>query len=473
MLGRRPFWSDWSVRAQLISALAAINILAVIVAAIVSVLNSRTATLLEIQSSLEVAQRFVQATVADLPPEHREQKLLERLPRDLKHLRHVRILIKDASGQVKAVSPEHDDSGEMGVLGEAPGWFAGLMRPQLARRTVKIVTVDHANPVIIAGDPTDEIQQHWESFRSLAIVWVVLDLATLVLLYVVLGRVLSPLRSLSDGMLDLEDGDYRTRLPVPRVKEIAVISHQFNALAEGLSAAQASNGKLYSRLIAVQEKEKAEIASELHDEAGPCLFGISANAASIKTIAKSIGSAGIDKHAKEILAISQRLKAMNRATIRKLRPICIDRAAIADLIGDRLSDLGARYPHVAIELDMDLARSSYGEAVDLLIYRTVEQGLLHAICERRANRIALNLFEEQADLDGEARLCVVFNDDGMASNDSPAPGGAGASSAFERIKALGGDWQFETTSAREGVLRVRMPSEVRVEAPEARATELV
>ena len=32
----------------------------------------------------------------------------------------------------------------------------------------------------------------------------------------------------------------------------------------------------------MQEEERREIANELHDEAGPCLFGITANASSIR-----------------------------------------------------------------------------------------------------------------------------------------------------------------------------------------------
>jgi two-component system sensor histidine kinase UhpB len=45
------------------------------------------------------------------------------------------------------------------------------------------------------------------------------------------------------------------------------------------------NCRLYRQLISVQEEERREIANELHDEAGPCLFGITANASSIRMLA--------------------------------------------------------------------------------------------------------------------------------------------------------------------------------------------
>jgi len=98
-------------------------------------------------------------------------------------------------------------------------------------------------------------------------------------------RVLDPLASLSKGMLRLEDGHYATRLQAPKVKELAVITNRFNTLAESLDVAREENSGLYRQLISVQEEERREIANELHDEAGPCLFGITANASSIQTIA--------------------------------------------------------------------------------------------------------------------------------------------------------------------------------------------
>ena len=67
------------------------------------------------------------------------------------------------------------------------------------------------------------------------------------------------------------------------MKELAVITERFNTLAGALDTARVENSRLYRQLISVQEEERREIATELHDEAGPCLFGITANASSIQT----------------------------------------------------------------------------------------------------------------------------------------------------------------------------------------------
>ena len=173
------------------------------------------------------------------------------------------------------------------------------------------------------------------------------------LLYVVLGRVLDPLQNLSSGMARLEDGHYATRLATPKVKELAVITNRFNTLAGALDIARDENSGLYRQLITVQEEERREIANELHDEAGPCLFGITANASSIQTIADQLTdprTAGITHRVGEILGIIERLKLMNRALLKKLRPGSHGRVGLAELINELVAGFERRHPDTHIAL---------------------------------------------------------------------------------------------------------------------------
>ena len=281
----QKLWYDRPVRTQLLVAVALINLLAGVAAAAVSILNTRTATRVEIEASLEVAQRFVDAAIKDLSSQGKLDQLRQYLPQQLKHLRHVRIYYMDVMGQLSVVSPP---GAEVEEQVQPPQWYSDLVRPQVPGRAVRVVAADGANPVVIVGEPADEIAEAWQDFYSLAIVWLALDVFILVLLYLVLGRVLNPLQSLSRGMARLEDGHYATRLPTPKVKELAVITNRFNTLAGALDVAREENSGLYRQLITVQEEERRDIANELHDEAGPCLFGITANASSIQTIADQI-----------------------------------------------------------------------------------------------------------------------------------------------------------------------------------------
>ena len=95
--------------------------------------------------------------------------------------------------------------------------------------------------MIIIGQPSDEIAEAWRDFSSLAIVWLTLNALILLILYVVLGRLLNPLAQFSKGMLSLEEGHYATRLALPKVKELAVLTARFNTLAAAKSR-EASSG---------------------------------------------------------------------------------------------------------------------------------------------------------------------------------------------------------------------------------------
>ena len=129
----QKLWYDRPVRTQLLIAIGAINLIAALLAGFISIINTRTATRVEIEASLEIAQRFVTATMS-----------------------HVRIMFMDTMGQLTVVSPQ---PGIVTRPAEAPRWFAGLVRPQLVGRAVRVVAIDHANPVIIIGEPSDEIAE--------------------------------------------------------------------------------------------------------------------------------------------------------------------------------------------------------------------------------------------------------------------------------------------------------------------------
>ena len=149
----QKLWYDRPVRTQLLVAVGLINLVAALVAGAVTILNTRTATRVEIEASLEIAQRFVGATVKDLAAQGKLDQLQQELPLELKHLRHVRILFMDAMGQLTVVSPQTDATGA-DIRPRAPSWFAALVRPQLVGRAVRVVAAEHANPVLSASRPT-------------------------------------------------------------------------------------------------------------------------------------------------------------------------------------------------------------------------------------------------------------------------------------------------------------------------------
>jgi two-component system sensor histidine kinase UhpB len=457
-------------------AVAIINLLAALLAGAVSIMNTRTATKVEIEASLEVAQRFVAASLKELAAQGKLTQLNQELPLQLKHLRHVRIMYMDTMGQLAVVSPQPDE--EEVARPYVPKWFVTLVRPQVSGRAVRVVALEGANPVIIVGEPADEIAEAWQDFSSLAVVWLVLNAFILAILYVVLGRVLDPLAHLSKGMLNLEDGHYATRLDLPRVKELAVITEQFNTLAGALDSARDENSRLYRQLITVQEEERRAIANELHDEAGPCLFGITANASSIQTLAAQRGgrAAEITQRVGEILSIAERLKLMNRTLLKKLRPGPLGRVTLAELLDELIAGFQKRHPDTHIDVSFGKLAQSYGEAIDLTLYRCVQEGVTNAIRHGSARTLTIKLAEmPETQRNGSkrtrARLALSLSDDGMGM--APAtPRGFGLTAMTERVRSLGGRCVIDSAPSKGTTIHVEIPVE-RAAATAERTPELV
>jgi two-component system, NarL family, sensor histidine kinase UhpB len=380
----------------------------------------------------------------------------------------------DTMGQLTVVSPQRDSTTRSA---KAPRWFAELVRPQPVGRAVRVVAVDHANPVIIIGEPADEIAEAWRDFSSLAIVWLTLNALILLILYVVLGRLLNPLAHLSKGMLSLEEGHYATRLTLPKIKELAVFTERFNTLASALGTARDENSRLYRQLISVQEEERREVANELHDEAGPCLFGITANASSIQTLANQGPdgrTAEITRRVGEILSITERLKVMNRALLKKLRPGPLGRVKLAVLLDELIAGFQRRHPDTHILVNFGKLADSYGEGIDLTLYRCIQERITNAIRHGKAGNLSVDLFEEcptRRNRRTAGKLSLTLSDDGKGIVPS-IPKGFGLTTMTERVRSLGGSCVIESVRSRGTTIHVEIPLPVDKEK-NARAPELV
>lgn len=454
----QKLWYDQPVRTQLIVVVAMINLVAALIAGAVSILNTRTATKVEMEASLEVAERFVDVTLRDLAAQGKLEALDEELPPQLKHLRHVRIMFMSKSGQLAIISPKGEASGIDGS--QAPTWFVALVHPEVAQRTVRLLP-NGVHPVIILGEPADEINEAWQDFSSLALIWLAINAIVLVILYIVLGRVLDPLASLSKGMYQLEGGEYGARLPSSKLKELAVITDRFNMLANALEVARKENASLYRQLINVQEAERREIANELHDEAGPCLFGIAANASSIQTTAGQLSgdrATRITNRAGEILSIAERLKAMNRALLKKLRPGPLGQVKLGDLIVELTAGLQSRHPDTQIQTTVGSIAKSYGESVDLAIYRCIQEAITNAIRHGHADKVHVDLEQQRLANDrghhNQIRLMVTDDGKGIAPTASK---GFGLTTMTERVRSVGGECLIESGPSDGTTVRVEIP----------------
>jgi len=460
-------WYGRSIRAQLLLTVILIELMAALIAGGVTIIKARTSTRIEIDASMNLAEVLVRETINLMPQTTPADRFLESLPLRQRFARHVRITVRDADGRPVTTRPmEGGEETDAQVRAPAPAWFAALISPPIERRELPIVVNGRPlGSVLIAGEPADEIAEVWENLTALATVATLVNLIMIAILYVLFGRVLGPLMALGAGLRDLERRSFGVRLPRPKARELAAIADRFNALAGALEEARTENAGLYRRLITTQDDERRHTARELHDEVGPSLFGLKANAGSIAAAAAALpdaARAAIEERARDLLAIVEHLQSINRSLLTRLRPMALGHVPLADLLADMVRDRGRQNPQIAFPFVAGRLSASYGEPIDLTIYRCVQEGLTNAVKHAQARTIRVSLDETRAVAEAAARLDLIIADDGRGI-DITTPPGFGLRGMQERVAALGGTCTVAPAPAGGTRLQVVIPLPARDE----------
>jgi two-component system, NarL family, sensor histidine kinase UhpB len=272
--------------------------------------------------------------------------------------------------------------------------------------------------------------------------------------------VLDPLIGVALGLAGLERRDYRLRLPRPRAPELAAIIDRFNALAQALDAARVENAALNHRLITAQDDERKRTALELHDEVGPSLFGLKANLSSIRSAAAAgLPEPAVSKLAARVgesLAIIEHLQAINRSMLNRLRPMALGHVPLRDILNELVQARARDQPQTAFALHGHGLQAGYGEAVDLTVYRCVQESLTNVIKHARAARVGVEIDERGDGEHGAAQLILIVRDDGRGI-DPAAAMGFGIRGMQERVQALGGSCKVESERGCGTVIRISIP----------------
>ena len=472
-------WYDRSVRWQLLLAFAVITFCASALAATILVIDARNRAIAEMTGTMQIAEHFIQELVDKVADKPAAARLPQKLVAELGHLRHVDITVIDENGSSETINPSDkppdlsrletggDDRQALEELHgrRAADVFVKLIGVATKTREVPVI-VDRKRvaTVVITGRPQDEIAEAWTGLATMAMIWLFTNISMIAALYVIFGRILKPLTDVADGMRDLELGDSKVRIDTPRVRELRDIAHSFNHMAESLDTVTAENKALLHQLLGVQEQERRRIAGDLHDEVGPCLFGIMSNMSSIKRSVDALPEAqaqAIGKRIGNIKDICERLKLMNRNLLNRLYPMAAGRVTIAELIARLIAEFESRHPDADVTMrHADLA-DSYGEELDLLIYRTVQEGVSNALRHAQAGRIVVELERKDEPnprdrCTGRAMLEITVSDDGIGIAAETQPG-FGLKTMRERAKARGGTFAIARREPSGTRLSVRVP----------------
>jgi two-component system, NarL family, sensor histidine kinase UhpB len=467
-------WFDRAIQWQILAAFLFINFVAGGVVTGVVIYSKQRDAMIEMEASVEVAERLVRTFIEQLAgdieassPRTFPLYQIETLPSQIRNLRHVRILIEATEHRVTR-SSSADEGEQRKENSSAMRWVSSFLHFDNPKREIPVMfRGGQVGTVLVVGQASDEIAEAWQDLVDLAPVVLIADAAVIALLYVVLGQVLTPLTSLATGLRELGQGHFRYRLARPKVRQLADIVDRFNALASALQATMTDNVQLNRRLITVQDDERRQIASELHDELGSYLFGLRMNLLSLQRLIDTLppdAVAPARERVGTLVGLGEQIQTANRTLLKRIRPMAIGRAPLADVIADLVTEFERNDPDHIFNLHIGLIRRSYSDCIDLTVYRCIQEGLTNAVRHARAQTVTIRLEHQTTQLpwsNGRSATCVLrlsVTDDGCGIKPRTQPG-IGLTGMEERVRALGGTFSVSNGPSCGATLDIAIPVE--------------
>ncbi|TGN55303.1 hypothetical protein E4L95_15180 [Paracoccus liaowanqingii] len=431
-----------TLRARILLVIVAMQLLLVGVLALGSLDRLRRDIATETRMGAQTARNLVLATIGTMQGAVPADRIMARLPERLAEPRHARIGVVDALDGTLRQPPGPADPAD-----RSPGWFAALVAPDPQETRLPVVIEGRPRGyVLITGDPAEEIARAWRDMRDLMALALGTAALQAGLIAWAVGQGLRPVATIAARLSDLTRGELEARIgPLPQ-PDLAPLARHADALAQALEQARTDRIRLQHQIVARGDAERKAIARDLHDEMGPCLFGLRVEADALRAAAPDAATA---QSAEQIAAIAEQISRVNRALLNDLRPMAVGQLPLPVVLGDYVDDLTRRFPDTAFRLDVAAALPEPDEASALTLFRILQEGTTNALRHAQAGRIDIRLWTDPA------HWRMILADDGTGIAEGRREG-AGLTGMRERITLLGGDLQIRT-DASGTVLEARLP----------------
>ncbi len=370
------------------------------------------------------ARALVLATIGTMQGSVPADRLMAQLPDRLVPPRHVRITVMDAAtGALRQprTPPE--------IAPTAPAWFATWVAPTPQEVRVPVVLSGAPRGVVtVTGDPLVEIGVAWRDLRQLLLLGLLAAAAQAVLIVLATRQTLRPVATIASSLGSLRRGELDSRIgPLPQ-PELAPLASGVDALAHALQQADADRARLQRRVVTRGDDERKAVARDLHDEMGPCLFGLRVEVEALRDAAPT---PEIAAHARAIETIADEISRVNRALLHDMRPMAVGQLPLAVVLADYVDDLNRRFPDWPITLDIARGLPEPDEATALTLFRILQEGTTNAMRHSGGGHVAIRLWTDPA------HWRMILSDDGTGLPEDHREG-TGLTGMRERITLLGG-----------------------------------
>ena len=308
-----------------------------------------------------------------------------------------------------------------------PAWFVSLLRiPNLATAHPITIGQQRAGDILFVPDLTPDLVEKWLGFLAIVLSGSVLLVLAAISAYLTTTMALRPLEQLGAGLARMQQGDYDSAIPLLGPPEIRKSCEEANQLARKLKRLAQDNRSMLRKIVSLEDDERRELANELHDELGPLLFAIRANA-----IALSGSSTDPEAPAHRLIEAAEAVQHASRRILEGLSPLYLEELGLERSIQTLLQNAHTSLPTVTTSAELDPRLDSLDHLLSQTIYRVIQEAVTNVIKHAQATTLSVvAAMRDQA-------VTIEVSDDGIGFPDNVSLG-RGLTGMSDRSRALDG-----------------------------------
>lgn len=200
------------------------------------------------------------------------------------------------------------------------------------------------------------------------------------------------------------------------------------------------------------EDERRSLARELHDELGQYVSAVKIFAQNIINRSKGKDK-DIEESALSVTSAANQIYDGMHSIIRQLRPGSLDNLGLSETIKGMASNWRSQHPSIQIDLFVGKNLDHLGEAININIYRIIQEAMNNCLKHARAHNISINLDHK------DKYLTLIFNDDGVGFDTSILTKSKqfGLIGMKERVKSLSGMFSIKSTPTKGTLINISIP----------------
>jgi two-component system sensor histidine kinase UhpB len=419
-------WPDLSLRARLFLPLAAMFVVALILGAVLLRSFAAEQLIEENEPAVRSARQLAEAINATLQFSANPQQTLEAFGQSLGTGGTIRFRRAQTSSPAAPLGA---------TVRGAPGWFVELLAlPDMGAAFPILIDGNRVGDIVFAPDMSVDIHEKWIGFLAILVSAIALALLTGIIAYVTAGAAVRPLRDLGEGLTRMREGDYGKPVAPAGPPEIRRSVEEANQLAQTLQRLSRDNRSLLRKIVSLQDDERRDLARELHDELGPLLFGIRANAVALLDV-PARDKAQLDDSVAGLVQSVEALQQANRRILDRLRPLHIDELGLTKSIETLLRNARSQAPRLQQTTEIDPRLREIDGLLSHTVYRVIQEGVTNVLRHAGAGAMKITASLQS----GQLLIEVADNGVGIAPDNVF---GRGLTGMHERVRALGGTFEL-------------------------------